>query len=234
MSTYKGRGIHGQVVEIIGRRIVTGELPENGRIDLVELESELEVSRTVVREALKVLAGKGLVDSRQKRGTVVRPRGEWNLLDPDVISWEFQNRGTQMLKQLAEVREMFEPAAAALAAARRTDADLAELEAALEDMAQAETPAEAASSDLRFHRAVLAATGNELLARMEVVVESVLAERDRIVHDLVTSDDPVPSHRALLEAIRSGDDQAARSRALTLLDKAMSDVDRATRLQGNA
>jgi DNA-binding FadR family transcriptional regulator len=234
MSTYNGRGIHGQVVETIGRRVVTGKLPENGRIDLVELEAELDVSRTVVREALKVLAGKGLVDSRQKRGTVVRPRSEWNLLDPDVISWEFENRGDQMLGQLAEVRQMFEPAAAALAAGRRTDADLAELEAALRDMTVAESPAEAVSADLRFHRAVLAATGNELLVRMEGVVESVLAERDRIVHDAVTTDDPVPSHRALLEAIRTGDGQAASRRALALLDKAMADVDRATHPRGNA
>ncbi|GAA0993948.1 FadR/GntR family transcriptional regulator [Acrocarpospora macrocephala] len=233
MSTYRGRGIHGQVVEIIGRRLVTGQIAENGRIDLVELEAELQVSRTVVREALKVLAGKGLVDSRQKRGTVVRPRSEWNLLDPDVISWEFENRGTQMLRQLAEVRQMFEPAAAGLAAARRTEADLAELEAALAGMAAARTPAEAASADLRFHRAVLAATGNELLVRMEVVVESVLAERDRIVHDVVTADDPVPSHRALLDAIRAGDEEAARTSALALLDKAMADVDRAARLQGD-
>ncbi|MEO3858450.1 FCD domain-containing protein [Acrocarpospora sp. B8E8] len=233
MSTYRGRGIHGQVVEIIGRRLVTGQIAENGRIDLVELEAELQVSRTVVREALKVLAGKGLVDSRQKRGTVVRPRSEWNLLDPDVISWEFENRGTQMLRQLAEVRQMFEPAAAGLAAARRTEADLAELEAALAGMAAARTPAEAAAADLRFHRAVLAATGNELLVRMEVVVESVLAERDRIVHDVVTADDPVPSHRALLDAIRAGDEEAARTSALALLDKAMADVDRAARLQGD-
>ncbi|GAA1019951.1 GntR family transcriptional regulator [Acrocarpospora pleiomorpha] len=233
MSTYKGRGIHGQVVEIIGRRLVTGEFPENGRIDLVELEAELQVSRTVVREALKVLASKGLVDSRQKRGTVVRPRGEWNLLDPDVISWEFENRGSQMLSQLAEVRQMFEPAAAALAAVRRGEADLAELEGALQDMSAARTPAEAASADLRFHRAVLAATGNELLVRMEVVVESVLAERDRIVHDVVTADDPVPSHRALLDAIRAGDEQAARSCALALLDKAMADVDRAALIRGD-
>lgn len=233
MSTYKGRGIHGQVVETIGRRLVTGQFAENGRIDLVELEAELQVSRTVVREALKVLAGKGLVDSRQKRGTVVRPRSEWNLLDPDVISWEFENRGSEMLGQLAEVRQMFEPAAAALAAGRRTDADLAELEAALEDMTAARTPAEAASADLRFHRAVLAATGNELLVRMEVVIESVLAERDRIVHDVVTVDDPVPSHRALLDAVRAGDGEAARTCALALLDKSMADVDRAARLQGD-
>ncbi|XVQ86055.1 FadR/GntR family transcriptional regulator [Microbispora siamensis] len=233
MSTYKGRGIHGQVVETIGRRLVTGQFAENGRIDLVELEAELQVSRTVVREALKVLAGKGLVDSRQKRGTVVRPRSEWNLLDPDVISWEFENRGSEMLGQLSEVRQMFEPAAAALAAGRRTDADLAEIEAALEDMTAARTPAEAASADLRFHRAVLAATGNELLVRMEVVIESVLAERDRIVHDVVTADDPVPSHRALLDAIRAGDGEAARSCALALLDKSMADVDRAARLQGD-
>lgn len=100
-------------------------------------------------------------------------------------------------------------------------------------MTAATTPAEAASADLRFHRAVLAATGNELLVRMEVVIESVLAERDRIVHDVVTTDDPVPSHRALLDAIRAGDGEAARTCALALLDKSMADVDRAARLQGD-
>jgi DNA-binding FadR family transcriptional regulator len=234
-GTYTGRGLHGQVVATIGRRIVTGALAENATIDLVALEAELDISRTVVREALKVLAAKGLVDARQKRGTFVRPRRAWNLLDPDLIRWEFEHRGPNaMLGQLAEVRQILEPAAATLAATRATDEDLAALDAALAAMEQAATPEEAVAADLRFHRALLAATGNELLERMEIVVESVLAERDRIVHDVVTTDDPVPSHRALLDAIRDGDATRANRCAHDLLDKAMADVDRATTARGEA
>jgi DNA-binding FadR family transcriptional regulator len=182
----------------------------------------------VIRESLKVLAAKGLVDARQKRGTYVRQRADWNLLDPDVLGWQFSAQsGAALLRSLEEVRGIIEPAAVRLAAARRTDDDLARLDAALAAMSSAGDPRSAVEADLSFHRALLGATRNELLERMEKVLESALAARDQLVHGTEdASDDPVPSHRAVLECVRARDAEAAEAAMRALLHKAVSDEER--------
>lgn len=217
--------MHGQTVDLLARRIVAGEIAEGATLNLVALQEELDVSLTALREALKVLGAKGMVDARQKRGTFVRPRADWNLLDGDVIRWRFAEGGSQhLLDQLHEVRSIVEPAAARLAATRATPADLAALDQALDEMAAAADPVAKVWADLCFHRALLASTHNELLERMEVVIENGLAERDRLVHGVETHDDPVPSHRAVVAAIRAGDAVNAEQAMRNLLDKAVRDV----------
>jgi DNA-binding FadR family transcriptional regulator len=232
MTPYARRGVHGQTVEALARRILSGEIPEGATLDLVALQSELDVSLTALRESLKVLAAKGMVDARQKRGTFVRVRADWNLLDADVLRWQFEGGRTTeaeraLLRNLAEVRAIIEPAAVRLAADRRTDADLAALDKALEAMGEQDTDAaHAVEADLAFHRALLAATHNELLERMEMVIESGLAHRDRIVHSHPHSEDPVPAHHAVLDAVREQNAQAAEAAMRALLDQAGRDLDR--------
>ncbi|MEO3820241.1 FCD domain-containing protein [Plantactinospora sp. B24E8] len=230
MAQYARRGVHGQTVEVIARRILAGEIAEGDTLNLTALQGELDVSLTALREALKVLSAKGIVDARQKRGTFVRPRADWNLLDGDIIRWQFaEGAGQHLLDQLHEVRTIVEPAAARLAAVRATTDDLAALDAALAEMAAATEPVAAVGADLSFHRALLAATHNELLERMEVVMETGLAERDRLVHGVDRDDDPVPSHRAVVEAIRRTDAGAAEQAMRDLLDKAVRDVQKVRR-----
>src|SRR5438128_7743542 len=121
-SQYPDRSLHDRVVHAIGRKILGGELPPGA---LLPAEPELGASRTVLREAIKVLAAKGLVEARPKIGTRVRPRDAWNLLDPDVLSW--QREGTApvaFLRKLTEVRRIVEPAAAELAGERATARDV--------------------------------------------------------------------------------------------------------------
>jgi DNA-binding FadR family transcriptional regulator len=232
MTPYARRGVHGQIVEALARRILGGEIPEGATLDLVALQSELDVSLTALRESLKVLAAKGMVDARQKRGTFVRSRADWNLLDADVLRWQFEGgRKTEadraLLQNLAEVRAIIEPAAVRLAAERRTEADLAALDEAIAAMDRAESdPAHAVDADLAFHRALLTATHNELLERMEMVIESGLAHRDRIVHSSPHSEDPLPAHRAVLDAVRQRDPSAAETAMRALLEQAGRDLDR--------
>ncbi|MCW3816406.1 FCD domain-containing protein [Micromonospora sp. DR5-3] len=222
------RGVHGEVVEIIGHRIVSGALPEGATLNVNALEQELDVSLTVVREALKVLGAKGLVDARQKRGTFVQPRRYWHLLDADVIRWRFVDGvDHRFLAQLDEVREIIEPAAARLAAERRTDTDLEHLDVALQAMAAADAPEHVVSADLAFHRALLVAAHNDLLEQMEVVLEAGLAQRDRIVHAAGHIDDPIPSHAAVVAGVRDGDPDAAERAVRALLNKARVDSHRA-------
>jgi DNA-binding FadR family transcriptional regulator len=232
---YSGRGLHGQTVEVLARRILSGEIAEGETIDVRTLEAEYGVSLTVVREAFRVLAAKGLVDARQKRGTFVRPRESWHLLDPDVIQWQFGGSADHaLLDNLAELRGIIEPAAARLAAERREKPDLEALDEALKEMDAADDPTAAVDADLKFHRALLAATHNELLSRMEVVLAAGLAERDRIVHAIDHTDKPTPAHAAVADAIEAGDPDAAELAMRKLLEKAARDVNRARRRRKRA
>ncbi|GAA3878664.1 FadR/GntR family transcriptional regulator [Streptomyces sedi] len=235
MEPYASRGVHGQTVEVLAHRLLGGEWPEGGTLDLVALQTELDVSLTALRESLKVLAAKGLVDARQRRGTFVRPRSQWNLLDPDVIRWRLAaapadgGAGAALHRDLGEVRAIVEPAAARLAAERRDPDDLAALDDSLAAMGRATSPAEAAAADVAFHRALLAATHNELLVRMELVIESGLERRDLLVHSSASAGDPVPHHEAVLSAVRAGDPAGAEALMRALLDQAARDLDLASR-----
>jgi DNA-binding FadR family transcriptional regulator len=210
---------------VVAQRILSGQIPEGSTINVAELQADLGVSLTAVREALKVLTEKGLVDARQKRGTFVRPRSDWNLLDADMIRWHFDDDvRPELLEELHEVRGIVEPAAARLAAVRADDNDLRALDEALEAMSTATSGLAAVDADLAFHKALLAATGNELLTKMEVIMETGLADRDRLVHRVKPTDDPIPSHRTVLEAVRAKDPEAAELAMRQLLAKAAEDL----------
>src|SRR5438105_11191947 len=152
--TYPRRGLHGAVVHEIGVRILRGELRPGDAVQMDDdLSDEPSVSRTVLREAIKVLAAKRLVESRPKTGTRVRPRKDWNLLDPDVLAWQVEaGADAEFLAQALEVRRMIEPAAGRLAAERATPAQIAALREASDGMAAAGDDLDAfMEPDLRFH-----------------------------------------------------------------------------------
>jgi len=208
MAEYPGRGLHREVVEQLGLRIVRGDYPPGTRIDVEALEPELGVSKSVVREAMRVIREKGLINSWQKRGTFVTSRDAWKLLDTDVMMWrrEAQLDDDQLLADLSQLRDAIEPAAAGLAASHRTDEDLARLEEAFEAFRLAgENTEKLAAADLDFHLQILGATHNELFVRLDTVVIHALSARNRIQHHPGAGwHDPVPDHRAVLEAIRQG------------------------------
>ena len=227
MADYQLRGVHGQTVETLARRILSGEIPEGATLDLLALREEFDVSLTALREALKVLSAKGIIDARQKRGTFVRPRTSWNVLDGDVMRWRSSGPvDLELLENLDEVRTIVEPAAARLAAERATPQDVEALEEALGRMAAAGDAEDVVEADLDFHRTLLAATHNPFLMQMERVISNGLAMRDKVVHDADPADDPVPSHRLVLEAIRANDPLGAEAAMRALVDKASADFRR--------
>ena len=166
---YPTRGVHGRLVEQIGRRILGGELAPGAMLPReAELVHELGISRTAVREAIKVLAAKGLIESRQKLGMRVRPERAWNLLDPDVLAWQAASGPSpELIEHLVELRRMIEPAAARLAAVRRS-AERAPGAGggAARDAAAVDDPLAYYRADLAFHRAVFAASGNPFVDRL--------------------------------------------------------------------
>jgi GntR family galactonate operon transcriptional repressor len=218
--------VHGQTVETLAARILSREYPEGAVLDLPALQAELDVSLTALREALKVLTAKGLVDARQKRGTFVRPRTSWNVLDADVMRWQTAGEvDSGLFDQLAEVRAIVEPAAARLAAERATEDDVAALAEALGRMADSGADVDKmVEADLDFHRLLLTMPGNGFLSRIESVIAIGLAARDRIVHAAAPDADPVPSHRAVLDAIAAKDPDAAEHAMRALVTTAAEDL----------
>ena len=226
MSEKRLRGVHGQTVEALAGRILTGEIGEGDTLDLPALREELDVSLTALREALKVLSAKGMIDARQKRGTFVQPRSSWNLLDTDVMRWQTEADADHgLFDELTEMRVIVEPAAARLAAERASDADIEALSAALDRMASARDLAATVRADLDFHRLLMAGTHNAFLTQVERIIAIGLAERDKLVHGSV-DDDPVPSHRAVVDAISARDPEAAYEAMRALVDKSGADLNR--------
>ena len=160
-TTRSKERLHGSIARELGVAIVSGRIEPGETLDNeIQSSEQMSVSRTAYREAVRILAAKGLVASRPKRGTQVRPKSDWQLLDPEVLSWFFEGRPSQeFLVGLFELRAIIEPAAAALAAERRTADDLATMRNALQRMERHGLhTADGQSGDRDFHDAVLAAT----------------------------------------------------------------------------
>jgi GntR family transcriptional regulator, galactonate operon transcriptional repressor len=230
VNSYPRRGLHGRVVQVVGQRIAQGVMSPEDAIDVVSLETEFGVSRTVVRESLKVLAAKGLVDARPKRGTFVRPRADWSMLDPDLLRWRFGSRTDEsFIGDLAEVRLIVEPAAARLAAGRRTEEELARLDRAIVVMGRlGATAQEVIGADIAFHCGLLRASHNELLERMEGVIEATLRTNHRALFHASEWHREVPQHRLIADAVRARDEDAAEHTMRALL------TDTARRLNAGA
>lgn len=216
------KSLHHQVVHQLGLSIFQGRFDQTGALPREEvLINEYGVSRTVLREALRTLVAKGLLEARPKIGTRLRPRKYWNLLDPDMLSWYAQAvPPEEICLNLHEMRELIEPAAAAMAAARHTPQTLAKLKSALEEMQGARSQEEWLAADLSFHEALLCCSGNVLMSPLFNAVESwfeatlkLLAQRAE--HYNLS----LPQHEAVYAAVEAGDASRAQSAMRTLLQQ---------------
>jgi DNA-binding FadR family transcriptional regulator len=212
--------LHRSVAQDIGARILNGEFAPGALLpNEAEWCAAFGVSRTAVREAIKMLMAKGLILSRPKIGSRVQPRASWNLLDRDVLSWYCAAANpTHFLVHMQQVREILEPETAALAATNRTEEQMAEIESAFNAMAEAKTLSAWNQADVVFHQAILMAAGNELLVPLGLVIESALgsmfnytaSQRGDIGRTL-------PGHARILAAIRGRKPNAARLAVRQLL-----------------
>ena len=233
---YPRRGLHGEVVHTIGLQIVSGELqPGDPLPPEDDLSSNLSVSRTVLREAVRVLAAKGLVQARPKTGTRVRERSDWNILDPDVLSWRTEaSHDPKLYEETTEVRLAIEPLAARLAATRATDEEVAAIAAAYAAMESGvDDQAAYLTADLEFHGRILSSCENELLEHLGRVLRAVL----RATFMLTTTPGrsrrrALPLHRAILDGILAGDEDAAEIAAKTLIADTAADIRRLARSDG--
>jgi DNA-binding FadR family transcriptional regulator len=205
--------LHGRVAQQLATAILRGDYaPETILPREAELMETFGVSRTVLREALRTLTSKGLIESRPRVGTRVRPRHAWNLLDVDVLDWysRVAEPMTFALK-LQEMREMIEPYAAALAAASHGAETFDALETAHAAMVAARNVDEWVRADLRFHISVLAACSNELLIPLGTLIERTLEAQLRLnAKRAEVYNASLSEHTAVFEAIRTRDAAAAQ------------------------
>ncbi|MGR6329884.1 FadR/GntR family transcriptional regulator [Sphingomonas sp. XXL09] len=228
------RPAHTLLAHRLGVAIATGAYAPGAVLPgEVELAEQNGVSRSVVREALRMLAAKGLVESRPKAGTRVRGRALWAMLDPDLLAWMFEGSPPlDFVRALFELRMIVEPAAAEMAATRRDARQLSRMGHALEQMAAhgLATP-EGQMADQLFHAAILEATDNELLVGLSVSITSAVRWTTIFKYKASRQPrDPMPQHRILFEAIANADPAGAREATLDLLRQAQIDTEIA--LQG--
>jgi DNA-binding FadR family transcriptional regulator len=228
-----GMSSHDHVAAELGVEILTGvhraglNLPPES--DLIE---RFQVSRTVVREVMKTLAAKGLVISKTRVGTKVRDPSNWNFFDMDVLAWRVKNGLDEEFRQsLTEIRRAVEPAAAALAAQRRTAKDVATLRKCLSAMDRKDhTRLSFAEADLDFHLAIGAASGNPLMRSVASVIEAALIasfSQSSPVDSLNDLANTVNSHVAIVNAIEKRDDKAAAAAMLKVIDIGVERIQRA-------
>lgn len=224
----KALRLHGTIARDLGVAITAGEYqPGDLLIGEIASSEKLDVSRTAYREAVRILAAKGLVESKPKVGTKVTSRDRWHLLDPDVLAWAFEGEpDLDLLESLFELRNIVESAAAALAATRRTDEQLKAMQDAIARMARHTlATAEGRQADQDFHAVLLAATGNPYIVSLTTGVNAAVntttmfKQRERPLPR-----DPVPDHSRVFEAIACRDSLRAQQEMTNLIQLALQDT----------
>ena len=230
-GTAQGGRVHDAVVRtlaawVLGRRFEPGSILPREE----ELAAQFGVSRSTIREAVRVMSAKGLLETRQRVGVRVRPRDDWRLLDPAVLAWHPNLAGdSELVDSLLEARRIIEPAAAELAARRGTAADLVEIEAAYLAMESAipDDPEACCDADLAFHRAIIVGSHNVVLKGLIGTIEAALRATFVLTTSVMENQERSLSvHKDVLGAIRYRDTAGARSAMNRLLDVAGDDLSR--------
>ena len=224
------RSLTQTIVHDLGQAIVCGTYSAENPFPIeAELCRQYNVSRSILREAVKMLTSKGLLNARPRQGTWVQPEQRWNLLDPDVLRWLLERKfSLKLLAEFTEVRLAIEPQAAALAATRGSGAQLAKIQAAIDRMQAAEVgDDDPLLADIAFHVAVLEASGNRFYAQLQDLIDTALRISIRLTNKLKgVARASVEDHSKVLDAILAGDADRAEDAARALITEAMELIQR--------
>jgi len=231
MRSPQGRNITYSLVEALGQSIVDGSYAVDHPFSTeAELSKQYGASRSVTREAVKMLTAKGLLSARPRQGTCVQPETNWNLFDPDVLRWLLERKfSLKLLRQFTEVRLAIEPTAAALAARHTTPQGLVGIQQGIERMRAAERGEDdPLAADIAFHVAVLNATGNPFYIQLHELVNTALRISIRFTNSLKgVRQASVPAHAKVVEAIIAHQPAAASAAMTALLSEVMDLIDQA-------
>ncbi|MFF7382593.1 FCD domain-containing protein [Streptomyces griseoluteus] len=218
----RGRGLHGQLVQQLGQMIVSGDLGADRPLVPEEIGQRFEVSRTVVRESLRVLEAKGLVSARPNVGTRVRPVSDWNLLDPDIIEWRaFGPQRDDQRRELNELRWTIEPLAARLAAGHGREDVQQRLVDLVEIMSHALAQGDALTfsrADAEFHALLIQVAGNRMLDHLSGIVSAALQVSGGPATGCERpTEASVAQHARIVDGLGSGDGAVAEGAMRQLL-----------------
>ncbi|MBG6183004.1 DNA-binding FadR family transcriptional regulator [Arthrobacter sp. CAN_A214] len=222
-------GLHASIVDKMGLAVSAGDMASGSIVRIEELEERFGVSRSVIREALRVLASMGMVESRRRVGVQVLPATEWNLYDPQVIRWRLASPGrVSQLRSLTELRTAVEPQAARLAALRAPLADASELMGLAGKLWAAGQNGDTElflKLDIQFHRLVLSSSGNEMFGKLNSLVAEVLTGRTH--YGLMPEhphEEALQMHVDVASAIQRGNPVDAQSAMLAIMNRAMDEM----------
>lgn len=222
-------GLHARVLDLLGLAICSGQLASGSVVRIEEFEERYKVSRSVVREAIRVLASMGMVASRRRVGVQVLPASEWNLYDPQVIRWRLASPGRiAQLRSLTELRTAVEPEAARLAALRAPLSNASELmglAGKLWEAGKSDNPNDFLAVDIEFHRLVLSSSGNEMFAKLNTLVAEVLTGRTN--YGLMPShphNEALQLHVDVASAIQRGNPDDAHDAMLNIMQRAFHEM----------
>ena len=222
-----GRNLTYGMLDNLGRAIVTGHYEQRSFPTEAELARQHGVSRSVTREAVKMLTAKGLLSARPRQGTVIQPSGNWNLFDTDVLRWLLERKfSIELLVHFNQLRVAIEPEAAALAAGFAGPGDLRDIAAGLERMRAAEAGEDdPLDADIAFHVAILRASKNPFYAQFRDVVATALRTSIRFTNRIKGRTANIADHEAVAEAIATGDAAAARAAMHRLIQDVLTLID---------
>lgn len=218
-----GRNLTFGLQEVLGRAIVVGDYIDKPFPTEAEIVKRHGVSRSVTREAVKMLGAKGLLGARPKQGTFVRPPEAWNLFDTDVLRWLLERRRSlTLLRHFNELRFAVEPQAAALAAANASEEQLANIADGLARMRAAEGGSDdTLDADIAFHVAILRGSNNPFYVQFRSVVATALRTSIRFTNRLTGRSASIADHAAVHDAIAARDADGARAAMTALIDKVL-------------
>ncbi|KHL26397.1 GntR family transcriptional regulator [Croceibacterium mercuriale] len=217
-----GRNLTHGMLDTLGKAIVVGRYETRPFPTEAEIAKTFGVSRSVTREAVKMLTAKGLVSARPRQGTVVQPSSQWNLFDADVLRWLLDRKfSIQLLRQFSQLRIAIEPEAAALAAVHHSPAELAAIREGLHRMERADAgDGDALEADIAFHVAVLRASGNPFYAQFQQMVATALRTSIRFTNRIKGRTASIADHAAVADAIAARDATGSR----TAMQRLIGDV----------
>lgn len=224
-----GRNLTYGLLDNLGRAIVTGRFERESFPTEAELAKQHGVSRSVTREAVKMLTAKGLLSARPRQGTVVQPTTSWNLFDTDVLRWLLERQfSVELLKQFNQLRVAIEPEAAALAARFAGADDFQRINDGLDRMKAAEQGHDdTLEADIAFHIAILRGSGNPFYAQFREVVTTALRTSIRFTNRIKGRSASVADHAAVRDAIVARDPDGARTAMRELIGDVLELIDAA-------
>lgn len=223
MSSAMGRNLTYGMLDMLGKAIVTGQYDNQPFPTEAELAKQYDVSRSVVREAVKMLGAKGLLTARPRKGTTIQATDRWNLFDIDVLRWLLDRKfSLSVLRQFSELLEAIEPASAALAARAHTEEGLRAIRAGFARMEAAERDDDdSLEADIAFHIAILQASANPFYAQFRDVVTTALRTSIRFTNRFKGRTASLPQHKAVLDAITQREPEQARAAMAALIADVM-------------